>query len=385
MSFTEFSILDFIIQLSTGVKIGLSGLLAFGTTFLIMPLVIKKALEWNWTDQPNHRKVHKNPIPVVGGLGILAGILVAILPWVVVFNLQMFLILIGIIILGIMGLVDDIKEMRALHRLIIQIGLVLIIAGSGIRIMSLHGFLGIYEIPIIFQYGLTVLVVVAFINAFNFIDGIDGLAGGVGGLNALVLAFCFGIIGEPVVGGISAGIAGALLAFLYYNFNPAKIFMGDNGSMVIGFLLPILAIYLLNTESVAINNQAVLVAGVLLLPIYDIARTLFFRVLSGNSPFQPDKTHIHHLLLKTGFNHKKSALILYASNIALLITAFYIKDWVGINKSLFLLMVVCVVMTEMLSIKKILNINFNFKNNKNKREELTTENKFITRHFNSNS
>ena len=275
----------------------------------------------------------------------------------------------------------------ARKKLIMQLLLGAIICFLGYRIESFHGILGIYEIPMVLQYGITIIFISGFINAFNFIDGIDGLAGGIALMNSVVFALFFLYAGNDFFSLWALGLAGACAAFLCYNINPARIFMGDTGSTVIGLLLALMGIKLIQIGSIEslphLNNIIVAIIGILILPIYDIFRTIFHRLMRKQSPFQPDKTHIHHLLLKTRFNHIKSASILYISNFFLILIAFSIKNYVSVFEAIIILLVSCFLLTELLSIKKILNLSFDFSGLKKTENTLTKTNQFINRNIQS--
>ena len=361
-------------------------LISFILTFFIIPILIKVALKLNWVDNPNERKVHTNAIPTLGGVGIVAGLLLSFSIYLFQFQLQESLGLFFVIfILMAIGIYDDLHEISAKKKLALQILLGTIICFLGYRIESFHGFLDIYQIPLILQYGITIIFISGFINAFNFIDGIDGLAGGIALMNSVVFALFFLYVGNDFFALWALGLAGSCAAFLCYNINPARIFMGDTGSTVIGLLLALMGIKLIQIGSTTnlphLNNIVVAVAGVLILPIYDIFRTIFHRILRKQSPFQPDKTHIHHLLLKTRFNHIKSASILYISNFLLIIIAFNTKNHVSVFEAIVILLVSCFLLTELLSIKKILNLKFDFSGLKKTEKSLIKTNQFITRNI----
>ena len=363
-------------------------LISFILTFFIIPILIKVAIKLNWVDNPNERKVHTNAIPTLGGVGIVAGLLLSFSIYLFQFQLQKSLGLFFVIfILMAIGIYDDLHEISAKKKLALQILLGTIICFLGYRIESFHGFLGIYDIPLILQYGITITFISGFINAFNFIDGIDGLAGGIALMNSVVFALLFLYVGNDFFALWALGLAGACAAFLYYNINPARIFMGDTGSTVIGLLLALMGIKLIQIGSTTnlphLNNIVIAVAGVLILPIYDIFRTIFHRILRKQSPFQPDKTHIHHLLLKTRFNHIKSSSILYISNFLLILIAFNTKNHVSVFEAIVILIVSCFLLTELLSIKKILNLKFDFSGLKKTEHSLTKTNQFITRNIQS--
>jgi len=363
-------------------------LTSFILTFFIIPILIKVAVKLNWVDNPNERKVHTNAIPTLGGVGIVAGLLLSFSIYLFQFQIQESLGLFFVIfILMAIGIYDDLYEISAKKKLIMQLLLGGIICFLGYRIESLYGFLGINEIPMILQYGITIIFISGFINAFNFIDGIDGLAGGIALMNSIVFALFFLYVGNDFFALWALGLAGACAAFLCYNINPAKIFMGDTGSTVIGLLLALMGIKLIQIGSLInlphLNNIVIAVIGILIVPIYDIFRTIFNRLLRKQSPFQPDKTHIHHLLLKTRFNHLKSASILYISNFVLILIAFNIKNHVSVFEAIVILIISCFLLTELLSIKKILNLNLDFLGLKKTKNSLTKTNQFINRNIQS--
>lgn len=288
---------------------------------LLLTLVAKNiAPKIGAIDKPNERKVHKKPIARLGGLAIflsLFGVLFAIMP----IDKHLIGIFIGSSVLLFFGLLDDTISLNAWVKLFGQILAALIIVASGIGIDFITNPFGGYlkldvlKIPIEFggiNYHLTlwadlftVFWIVLVINAINFLDGLDGLASGVSGIAALVIFF---ISISPDINQIHTGLfalilAGAAFGFLPLNFYPAKIFMGDSGSMVLGFILAVLAIF--SGGKIA---TALLILG---LPILDLFWAVLRRVLSGQSPFKPDKKHFHHELLKKGFSQRKTVLIIY--------------------------------------------------------------------------
>jgi len=178
---------------------------------------------------------------------------------------------------------------------------------SGIRITSFDGLFGINELSLSAQYSLTILAIVGITNAFNLIDGIDGLAGGLSFMSLVTLGLFLTISGDANTALVAFALAGAVFAFLYFNFNPAKIFMGDTGSLILGFIIAVLCIRLMQVNVFAPNailtNAPVFVLGIVLIPVFDTLRVFAMRTWSGRSPFEADKKHIHHLLTNAGFSH----------------------------------------------------------------------------------
>jgi UDP-N-acetylmuramyl pentapeptide phosphotransferase/UDP-N-acetylglucosamine-1-phosphate transferase len=244
----------------------------------------------------------------MGGIAVYAGMTVALLLWYhftgEVFTIAFFFSLAVLFALGIM---DDLKDIPAYYKLAIQLSVALLMALSGIRITSFEGLFGLYTLPLPVQYGFTLIVIVGITNAFNLIDGIDGLAGSLGFMSLIAVALFLTLSGQTGPAIIAFALSGALLGFLYYNFNPARIFMGDTGSLVLGFTVAVLSIHLIrtNTEMLqpVLSNVPVVALSVVLIPVFDTLRVFSLRIGQGRSPFHPDKTHIHHLLTNNGWSH----------------------------------------------------------------------------------
>ena len=223
--------------------------------------------------------------------------------------------------------------------------LVLILLGD-LQIDNMHGVLGIYELPIWASVSFTIFVVIVIINGFNLIDGIDGLAGGLG----LISSFCFGVIAllmnQIDIALISFTLMGALLGFLKYNIFPARIFMGDTGSLVVGMILSILAIncikYGLVNENYSSPNVGPLLAiSFLAIPLFDSLRVFTVRAINGNGPLTAARDHVHHTLIDLGIGHKYSSLILFAVSVIIIsLTYLLIKLNVNINVSIAILALV---------------------------------------------
>jgi UDP-N-acetylmuramyl pentapeptide phosphotransferase/UDP-N-acetylglucosamine-1-phosphate transferase len=200
---------------------------------------------------------------------------------------------------------------------------------------------------------LTIFAIIVIINSYNLIDGIDGLAGGIGVITSTTFGLLFLLRGDHPLAVVSFSLTGSLLAFLKYNFSPATIFMGDSGSLVIGFVLSILCIELINTEQVSedmlIYFTPSVVLAILIIPLADTLRVFIIRILQKKSPFHADRNHIHHLLLNIGLNHKKASLVLYAVN-ALFISISLITAHIGLNFLFFLIVVSAFVMSQLPSL-----------------------------------
>ncbi|MFO8128951.1 MAG: MraY family glycosyltransferase [Bacteroidales bacterium] len=362
-------------------------LISFIITYVLIPPIIRISKKHNFVDIPGQRKAHKVPVPTLGGAGIFMGFFIASLPWTIPgINAQILFITASLLILFFLGIIDDLKELSASRKLLFQIITAFLIAFSGIRIESLSGFLGIYEIPVVAQYILTIILIAGVTNAFNLIDGIDGLAGGIALINAVFMGVILTLSGYYIFGMIAFALAGSLIAFLRYNFYPAKIFMGDTGSLVIGFTMSLLGIFIIQHAtaiSSAINisgNIMIVISGILLIPVYDTIRVAIVRIQHKKSPFRPDKNHIHHLLTETGYNHKKAAIILYVSNLSIIAAGFLLKD-LNPNFSIPVLFVMAVLLTEMLNIRRIILNKIKARFLGNKADDIVSENRFLQKNL----
>lgn len=239
-------------------------------------------------------------------------------------------LIIGLTFLFMAGLKDDLVISSARLKFVSQLFAAgFIIFSPELQLTSLHGFLGVFEIPILLGYAFKVLIVVALINAYNLIDGIDGLAGIVGIVISLTYALVFYSTGHPYFVLLSLCTAGILSAFLRFNFSRGrkKIFMGDGGSLVMGFMIAFLSLKLLVMkpyqplvrEGYTPENTLLFALAVLFLPIFDTLRVILIRLKNGKTPFEADRNHMHHVLLDNGLSHKKASFILGGLNLAVIV------------------------------------------------------------------
>jgi UDP-GlcNAc:undecaprenyl-phosphate GlcNAc-1-phosphate transferase len=302
--------------------------LAFAISLAVVwwttPLVRSIGLKTGLVDRPNERKVHERPMVRLGGVAIFAGTMAALLT---VWFLGGFgwlppqreweiwgVILGGVAFFGI-GLGDDLFNLSPLSRLVLQVICASLAWWAGVRIDFLSiPFAGLIHIGWL-SLPLTIIWLVGMANAINWIDGLDGLAAGVCGISAVVMLILSLFMEQPAAALIAAALAGSALGFLRYNFNPAKIFMGDGGAYFMGFTLASLAaIGLVKTAAVT----AVAVISVLLpylvlaVPILDMSVVIISRLRRGKSPFIADKGHLHHRLLQAGVSHRLTVIFIYA-------------------------------------------------------------------------
>lgn len=334
---------------------------AFVVTLISIPPIISLIRKYKLYDKPNARKEHTSPIPTMGGVAITGGMMTALALWFPFSNLagQVSFFFSVLMLMGL-GIMDDLKDLPAKYKFMVQIALAALMALSGIRITSFEGLLGIYELSVSAQYTITLLAIVGITNAFNLIDGIDGLAGGLGFMSLVTLGIFLSITGDINTALIAFALAGAVLAFLYFNLNPAKIFMGDTGSLVLGFVVAVLCIRLMQVNASlpvpVIENSPVFVLSIVLIPVFDTIRVFAVRIWNGKSPFSADKTHIHHLLTNQGFSHGFAAKAICFIHGFILMKSIWLKN-IRVEFSLLILLLFMI-----LAIAGLKNLGLLFRN-----------------------
>jgi len=302
---------------------------AFAIAMILMPFLIKLIHRFQLFDHPDLRKEHTRPIPTMGGIASGTGMLVSLGLWFP-FSPNLFIIafFFSVAVLMALGILDDLKNTPARYKLAVQLSVATLIACCGARISSFNGMLGIWELPLAAQYIITIVAITGITNAFNLIDGIDGLAGGVGFMSLITLGLLLTLSGASTEALIAFALGGGLLGFLYYNFNPAKIFMGDTGSLVLGFVTAVLCVRLIqhNTGSgVLLTNAPVFTLGIVAIPVFDTLRVFTLRIWEGRSPFDPDKNHIHHILTNNGWSHRFTSRIICCLHAGILVLVYVLK------------------------------------------------------------
>ena len=283
------------------------------------------------------RKIHGAGIASLGGIGIFIGyVIVAAFFWPRAHYFMPY-ILASSAILFFTGIYDDIMNMRPSKKLIAQIIASLVtVVFAHIRIGSLYGLFGIEALPIWADVILTTLCCTFFINVFNFVDGIDGLASVLATMYMLILGTLFAFMGHDAVAGISFALAGATIGLLFFNIAPARIYMGDTGSMFLGFSIFIFALLFVNWfgDHGSFNmawihspqKALLLTFAMLFLPIFDAIRVFILRASRGISPFKADRTHLHYYLLDAGFTHTQAVSIIVGTNILIVALAYILQD-----------------------------------------------------------
>jgi len=307
-----------------------AGLLAL----VLTPLVRRVAIRLDNIDHPEDRRVNKAPIPRGGGVAVAAAFLVVAVGGILLNNQtgqvptprsldtsELIALLAGGVVATVLGILDDTFQLRARWQLLGQLLLAVIAVGAGVTVSFINNPFGPGSIALTgpFAIGFSMLWVVGMINSINFIDGLDGLSSGI----ALIAAATLGLISlttavaQPFIGILCFGLAGALLGFLRWNLHPATIFIGTSGVMFVGYTLAVLSI--LGTAKVAV---ALLVLGV---PIIDTFWIIVRRVVTGRSPFTPDRGHIHHRLLDLGLSHSQTVLVIYGLCVLLAVLSFVLS------------------------------------------------------------
>ena len=315
----------------------LIGLISFLIGLVCMPLVIKIARTKHLVVRPNKRMSHTGEVPNVGGIDICFSFVLTCLlfGFNAIEHNQFFII--GIFIILMVGFIDDLLVLSPLAKLFGELlsGIALI-GFADMRITHLHGLFGIEQIGIVPSYLLSAFILVAVINAINLIDGVDGLASGLGMLYCLFFAVYFALVGETKWSVVAISLIGSLAVFFCYNVfgKKQKIFMGDSGSLLLGYMLTTFVFrfcemnaYHLVPGEYMMTAAPMVAICVLTVPIFDTIRVSLTRIIHHRSPFQPDKNHIHHLLLRTGLNHIQTTCVLLAVSVLFIILAILGRNW----------------------------------------------------------
>lgn len=311
----------------------LTASLAFFITFIAIPAIIRLAEEKKLYDVPDARKLHTKHISSLGGVGIFIGFFISSLLFAnPQGNPELQYFFAAATVMFFLGVKDDILVISATKKFIGQVvAAAIIIHLCGIRITSMHGLFGIREIPEAASLALSYITIIVVVNAYNLIDGVDGLAGTLGLLTMCVFGAYFTMIHLQAYAVLSFAFAGSLVAFLIFNYNPAKIFMGDSGSLLLGLTNAVLAIKFItvaDSPNVAfpIASSVALGVAILMVPLSDTLRVFSIRIFQGRSPFSPDRNHIHHLLLDLGLSHRYVALSCLLMNISFICIAYLTRN-----------------------------------------------------------
>ena len=311
----------------------LSIIISFTVTFLAIPVIINVAEMKKLYDVPDARKIHHTPITPLGGIGIFAGFIFGCLLTINFKTAPEFQYFIAAaLVIFFLGLKDDVLVISPVKKFIGQVlAAFLIIYYGRIQIHSMHGFFGIHELPEMFSLLISYFAVIVIINSFNLIDGVDGLAGTLGLLSAAMFGIYFYNSNMPAYYILAFSLCGSLMAFLIFNFQPAKIFMGDTGSLLIGGINAILAMKFIDPGSgpeLANPMEASPAIGftILMIPLLDTLRVFSIRIVKRRSPFSPDRNHIHHLLLDRGLSHRTITILLASINVSMVVFVYLFRS-----------------------------------------------------------
>ncbi len=307
----------------------LTASVSFVIAFLAIPTVLKIATEKRLFDIPDERKVHTHKVASLGGVGIFCGFVVSCLLSIQGYlNPEFQYFFAAAFIIFFLGLKDDLIVLSATKKFIGQLmAASIIIHLGGLRLDSLYGVFGFDRVPELFSYIMTYLTVIVVINSFNLIDGIDGLAASIGTMTMLVFGTYFFVSGMQSYALMAFAMTGSLIAFLIFNHHPAKIFMGDSGSLMIGLVNAILVVKFINVATdplatVPVEAAVAVAISILIFPLMDTLRVFSIRIANGKSPFTPDRNHIHHLLLRKGMGHSAITFSCVAVNLAFIILTY---------------------------------------------------------------
>lgn len=308
----------------------LTASVSFIITFLAVPVILQVAEKKKLYDIPDERKVHTRPVASLGGVGIFGGFLLAALLSIQGYlNPEFQYFFAAALVIFFLGLKDDLMILSASKKFIGQLIAASILIHLGkIRLDSMFGLFGFEQLPEGFGLALSYLTIIVVINSFNLIDGVDGLAASLGILTMLVFGIYFFAVEYQAYALLSFAMAGSLGAFLIFNHHPAKIFMGDSGSLMIGLVNAILVIKFINVAhdplvALPVTSSVAIGFAILIVPLLDTLRVFSIRILNGRSPFTPDRNHVHHLLLDRGLSHAAVTFTCVGINVGFIMLAWF--------------------------------------------------------------
>lgn len=338
----------------------MSFVISLGFSIFIIPRILLISFKKHLFDIPNERKVHQGIVPRLGGVSFFPAVIFTLALMVglnQIYGEELFPSIINssdtavlafglssLLLLYLTGITDDLIGVRYHQKFMVQIFCAILLVSSGLWINNLYGIFGIYELPAAVGIPFTVFTIVFITNAINLIDGIDGLASGLSGIALLFFTILFTYQREWLYAALSVVSLGTLIPFFYYNVfgNPArgrKIFMGDTGSLTIGFVLSLLAIRFSMTDETVLHRvpDAIVIAfSVLITPVFDVVRVILHRARFHKNIFSPDKNHIHHKFLALGFSHRAAMITILLISSGFAAMNLLLLTHVNINVLLFL-------------------------------------------------
>ncbi len=301
-------------------------------TIGLVPVFKRMAFRMHLVDEPDERKVHVLPMPRSGGISMALGSILPVLIWAPMDSMAKALLL-GCAIIVVFGVLDDVRNLKYIHKLAAQVaGALLFMVYGGVRISSLGEMLpGGMELPFVFSVILTLLFIVGVTNAINLADGLDGLAGGFSMLSFVTIGFFAFRCENTTIAVMAFSVAGAILGFLRYNTHPAVVFMGDAGSQMLGFLCAVFTLALTQANTPYSQITPLFLIG---FPLLDTLTVMMERIASGRSPFKPDKNHFHHRLMKLGLYHSEAVFTIYLLQAIFISFAFifrFYSNWTNLG------------------------------------------------------
>src|SRR5688572_3089349 len=309
---------------------------SFVIAFLIVPVIIKYSLAKNLVDIPGRRKIHKKVTPSMGGIAIFIGFFISSLIWLDIKDLGYIkFILVALFVIFFIGVRDDLVPLKAMVKLIGQImAASLLIFLFDLRIKTFYGLFGLHELPDIVSYIITYFTIIVITNSFNLIDGLDGLAGTIAIVSLLAFGIWFYLVDDQIFSILAFAMLGGIFAFLIFNWEPSEVFMGDTGALVIGMMLAILSIHFININyslpamtPYKFNGSVGTAACIIIIPLVDTLRIVILRISKGQSPFAPDKSHVHHAIMRLGMSHSQTTLILGGVQILYIVLAIIFQEF----------------------------------------------------------
>ena len=350
--------------------------LAFGISQLLIPQSIRFANRFQLVDHPDSRKTHLKSTPILGGVSIFLAVIFAFGTTILFLYNQLEIDLNYKLIFGLFsavslmvlcGLKDDILQLKPIEKVFFQIiTAFFVIVSCEVRIDNFGGLFGIYELSIFYSYIFSVFVFVILVNAFNLIDGIDGLSASISLISTLSFGTFFFFNDLVVQALVMLCYSGALTSFLIFNFKK-KLFLGDNGSMSLGVVVAfgVFSVITLTNDVSFINetsfftkNSIIVVLALISFPLLDTIRVFFVRMFKGQSPFKPDRNHLHHHLTRLNFSHFKSTLFIVTYTILITLMAVYLSS-LDITKHFFIMLFFSCIIYLVSIISKSKSINSN--------------------------
>ncbi|MFZ6012329.1 MAG: glycosyltransferase family 4 protein [Bacteroidota bacterium] len=341
-----------------------AALTSFVISVATIPLIIKFSKNKN-LDIPRRRKIHKREMPSMGGIGIYLGFLVSSLLWSnFLNNTEMKFIMASSTIIFLLGAVDDTANLSPVAKLmgqLIAIGLIVLLID--VRLKSFYGLFNSMDLPLWFSYCLTIFTMIIITNSFNLIDGLDGLAGTIAIISLTTFGIWFSQAGDSLYALLSFALLGGVGAFLFFNWEPSKIFMGDTGSLLIGLMLSILTIHFINANDtlhpeapVKFGASIATAISIIIIPIVDTARVIMIRLRKKISPFTPDNRHVHHVLLQLGLPHRHAVIVLGVTHVFFIGLALLLQrysDRVVLPAIAFVSTTLCIILYRVMLQKRV--------------------------------